>query len=106
MPSRTRQNPLASRRRCTQRTSTLEVAEQTEEAKAQIGLVVSADTKANGLFTMTKALVDENITALKAAKLDRRRRGPVRPVDHRRDLQGTSRPEDVRSPSAVDPRQP
>ena len=48
----------------------LDVAEQTEEAKAQVGLVISADTKANGLFTMTPALVEENITALKAAKLD------------------------------------
>ena len=48
----------------------LNVAEQTEEAKAQVGLVVSADTKANGLFTMTQRLVDENIAALKAAKLD------------------------------------
>lgn len=48
----------------------LDVAEQTEEAKAQVDLVVSEDTKANGLFTMTQALVDENIAALKAAKLD------------------------------------
>lgn len=48
----------------------LDVAEQTEEARAQVGLVVSADTKANGLFTMTQALIDENIVALKAAKLD------------------------------------
>jgi ABC-type nitrate/sulfonate/bicarbonate transport system substrate-binding protein len=48
----------------------LDVAEQTEEAKAQVGLVVSADTKANGLFTMTPALIEENIAALKAAKLD------------------------------------
>ena len=48
----------------------LDVAEQTEEAKAQIGLVVSPDTKSNGLFTMTQALIDENISALKAAKLD------------------------------------
>ncbi len=35
------------------------VAEQTEEAKALVGLVVSEDTKKNGLFTMTQALVDE-----------------------------------------------
>jgi ABC-type nitrate/sulfonate/bicarbonate transport system substrate-binding protein len=48
----------------------LDVAEQTQEATAQIGLVVSNDTKANGLFTMTENLVDENIAALKAAKLD------------------------------------
>ncbi|MDT5334910.1 MAG: hypothetical protein QOD90_415 [Mycobacterium sp.] len=48
----------------------LDVAEQTEEAKAQVGLVVSPDTKANGLFTMTQALIDENVSALKSAKLD------------------------------------
>lgn len=48
----------------------LDVAEQTEEAKAQVGLVVSDDTKVNGLFTMTQALIDENISALKAAKID------------------------------------
>ncbi|MDX1890135.1 ABC transporter substrate-binding protein [Mycolicibacterium sp. 050158] len=48
----------------------LDVAEQIEEAKAQVGLVVSEDTKTNGLFTMTKSLIDENIAALKAAKLD------------------------------------
>jgi hypothetical protein len=46
------------------------VAEQTEEAKAQVGLVVSSDTRANGLFTMTQALIDENVSALKSAKLD------------------------------------
>ncbi len=48
----------------------LDVGEQTEEAKAQLGLVVSADTADNGLFTMTKTLIDDNIAALKAAKLD------------------------------------
>lgn len=48
----------------------LDTAEQAEEAKAQVGLVVSADTLANGLFTMTPALVDENVKALEAAQLD------------------------------------
>ena len=48
----------------------LDVAEQTEEAVAQNGLVASDDTKANGLFTMTQALIEENISALRAAKLD------------------------------------
>ena len=48
----------------------LAVAEQIEEAKAQVGLVVSDDTKANGLFTITQTLIDQNIAALKAAKLD------------------------------------
>ncbi|MGK2881803.1 MAG: ABC transporter substrate-binding protein [Mycobacterium sp.] len=48
----------------------LDVAEQTEEAEAQVGLVVSGDTAANGLFTMTQELIDENIAALATAKLD------------------------------------
>jgi ABC-type nitrate/sulfonate/bicarbonate transport system substrate-binding protein len=42
----------------------LELDEQTKEAEAQNGLIVSDDTKANGLFTMTDALVEENIQAL------------------------------------------
>ncbi|MBJ8342164.1 ABC transporter substrate-binding protein [Antrihabitans sp. YC3-6] len=48
----------------------LDVAEQTKEATAQIGLVVSEDTKTNGLFTMTPKLVEQNIAALAKAKLD------------------------------------
>jgi ABC-type nitrate/sulfonate/bicarbonate transport system substrate-binding protein len=39
-------------------------AEQLKEATAQNDLIVSADTKANGLFTMTDALIAENIEAL------------------------------------------
>lgn len=42
-------------------------AEQLKEATAQNDLVVSADTKANGLLTMTDALIDENIEALAKA---------------------------------------
>jgi ABC-type nitrate/sulfonate/bicarbonate transport system substrate-binding protein len=42
----------------------LDLAEQTQEATAQAALIVSDDTKANGLFTMTQALIDENIQAL------------------------------------------
>ena len=42
----------------------LDQEEQTKEAEAQALLVVSEDTKANGLFTMTDALVQENIDAL------------------------------------------
>lgn len=42
----------------------LDEAEQTLEAKAQNGLVVSDDTKANGLLTMTDELIAENIEAL------------------------------------------
>jgi ABC-type nitrate/sulfonate/bicarbonate transport system substrate-binding protein len=38
--------------------------EQLKEATAQNDLIVSADTKANGLFTMTDALIAENIEAL------------------------------------------
>lgn len=42
----------------------LDLTEQIEEMKAQIGLVVSDDTKANGLFTMTDKLVSDGIAAL------------------------------------------
>jgi len=42
----------------------LDIPGQTEQAQAQNELVVSADTKANGLFTLTPALQSEIITAL------------------------------------------
>ncbi|WP_432562969.1 ABC transporter substrate-binding protein [Kineococcus sp. SYSU DK003] len=42
----------------------LDLEEQVEEAEAQNLLVVSDDTRANGLFTMTDALIQENIEAL------------------------------------------
>ncbi|WP_308257652.1 ABC transporter substrate-binding protein [Pseudonocardia lacus] len=42
----------------------LDLPGQTEQATAQNELVVSADTEANGLFTMTDALVGECIAAL------------------------------------------
>ncbi|NAZ86889.1 ABC transporter substrate-binding protein, partial [Kineococcus indalonis] len=42
----------------------LELDEQTKEAEAQNLLVVSDDTRADGLFTMTDALVQENVEAL------------------------------------------
>jgi ABC-type nitrate/sulfonate/bicarbonate transport system substrate-binding protein len=45
----------------------LVVAEQTGEATAQNELIVSADTKANGIFTMTDALIAGNIEALNQA---------------------------------------
>lgn len=45
----------------------LDEAEQVKEATAQNGLVVSADTKANGLLTMTDQLIAENIEALAKA---------------------------------------
>ncbi|MET8429506.1 ABC transporter substrate-binding protein [Nocardia sp. NPDC004860] len=48
----------------------LELREQTMEAQAQNGLVESADSKANGLFTMTDALIEQNIAALAKAKID------------------------------------
>lgn len=47
----------------------LELAEQTAEATAQNDLVVSADTKANGLFSMTDQLIASNIEALAKAKI-------------------------------------
>jgi ABC-type nitrate/sulfonate/bicarbonate transport system substrate-binding protein len=46
----------------------LKLDEQTKEAIAQNGLVVSADTKTNGLFTMTDQLIAQNIEALSRAK--------------------------------------
>jgi len=42
----------------------LNVTEQTAEATAQNGLIVSSDTQKNGLFTMTDALIADNIEAL------------------------------------------
>lgn len=42
----------------------LDIAEQTEEINATIPLIVSDDTKKNGLFTMTDQLVADNIKAL------------------------------------------
>ncbi|MEU4225311.1 ABC transporter substrate-binding protein [Nonomuraea sp. NPDC026600] len=47
----------------------LDVAEQTEEAKMQNGLVVTPDAKANGLFTMTAELIEQNIASLAKAGL-------------------------------------
>ncbi|MGV9820171.1 ABC transporter substrate-binding protein [Nocardia xishanensis] len=48
----------------------LDPTEQTKEAVAQNDLVVSADTAANGLLTMTDALIEQNIAALRTAKID------------------------------------
>lgn len=48
----------------------LELGEQVKEAEAQNLLVVSDDTKANGLLTMTPALIDLNIEALAKAGYD------------------------------------
>jgi ABC-type nitrate/sulfonate/bicarbonate transport system substrate-binding protein len=42
----------------------LAVAEQLAEATAQNGLIVSSDTKTNGIFTMSDALIAENIDVL------------------------------------------
>jgi ABC-type nitrate/sulfonate/bicarbonate transport system substrate-binding protein len=47
----------------------LDVAEQTEEAKMQNGLVVTPDAKTNGLFTMTAELIEQNIASLAKAGL-------------------------------------
>ncbi|WP_253201948.1 ABC transporter substrate-binding protein [Subtercola sp. PAMC28395] len=44
----------------------LDVTEQTEEATAQNGLILTADVNKNGLFTMTDALIAENIKSLAA----------------------------------------
>ncbi|MER6942898.1 ABC transporter substrate-binding protein [Nonomuraea sp. NPDC000554] len=47
----------------------LDVKEQTEEAKMQNELVVTPDAKANGLFTMTPQLIEQNIASLAKAGL-------------------------------------
>lgn len=44
----------------------LDVSEQTKEATAQNGLILTADVNANGLFTMTQDLIDQNIKSLSA----------------------------------------
>ncbi|MGW3650068.1 ABC transporter substrate-binding protein [Streptomyces sp. NPDC000878] len=48
----------------------LTVAEQTLESKDQNSLISTADTKANGLFTITDKLIEENIATLKVGGLD------------------------------------
>lgn len=48
----------------------LDLGEQTDEAKAQSDLVVSGDTNANGLLSMTDHLIAQNIDALSKAKID------------------------------------
>ena len=47
----------------------LTVAEQTLESTAENKLISTADTKANGLFTITPALIDENIATLALANI-------------------------------------
>ncbi|WP_307874467.1 ABC transporter substrate-binding protein [Frankia nepalensis] len=49
---------------------TLEVEEQTLESKDQNKLILTEDTKKNGLFTITPALIEENIATLKLAGLE------------------------------------
>ncbi|TIH35181.1 ABC transporter substrate-binding protein [Subtercola vilae] len=44
----------------------LDLDEQTQEATAQNGLILTADVNKNGLFTMTDELIAENITSLAA----------------------------------------
>ena len=48
----------------------LDTAEQEKEAAAQNELILTADVNANGLFTMTQELIDENIKSLKAMGYD------------------------------------
>jgi len=48
----------------------LTVAEQTLQSEAQIGLVQTADTRKNGLFTITPELIAENIATLKLAGIN------------------------------------
>jgi ABC-type nitrate/sulfonate/bicarbonate transport system substrate-binding protein len=46
------------------------VAEQTLESKSQNELILTSDTKANGLFTVTQKLLDENVATLKIGGID------------------------------------
>ncbi|GAA3474502.1 ABC transporter substrate-binding protein [Nonomuraea roseola] len=48
----------------------LDVKEQTEEAKMQNELIVTPDSKANGLFTITENLIGQNIASLAQAGLN------------------------------------
>lgn len=48
----------------------LTVTEQTLESKAENALILTPDTKANGLFTITDQLIDENISTLALAKIN------------------------------------
>lgn len=48
----------------------LTVAEQTLESTSENLLISTDDTKANGLFTITPALIDENISTLALAKIN------------------------------------
>ncbi|MBW8485655.1 ABC transporter substrate-binding protein [Actinomadura parmotrematis] len=48
----------------------LEVKEQTLESTSQNALILTADTKKNGIFTMTPELVQANISTLKFAGVD------------------------------------
>lgn len=48
----------------------LDLEEQTKEAIAQNDLVVSGDSRVNGLFTMSDALIEKNIAALAKSKID------------------------------------
>jgi ABC-type nitrate/sulfonate/bicarbonate transport system substrate-binding protein len=48
----------------------LDASEQTKEATAQNGLILTDDVNTNGLFTMTQDLIDENIKSLAAMGYD------------------------------------
>lgn len=47
----------------------LKLSEQVQQSKVQNTLITSADTKKNGLFTMTDALIAKNIELLKLSKV-------------------------------------
>ena len=48
----------------------LTVAEQTLESTSENSLIATAETKTNGLFTITDALIDENISTLALANIN------------------------------------
>ena len=59
-------------------------------------LILTADTKANGLFTITDELIDENIATLALAGIDDHQGQAVRHVGARRGVRREPGPEDAR----------
>lgn len=48
----------------------LDMGKETEQAEVQAGLVVTPDVEANGLFTITDTLIEQNLATLKAAGIE------------------------------------
>ena len=73
----------------------LTVAEQTLESTSENLLISTNDTKANGLFTITDALIDENISTLALAEHHHHQGQAVRHVGARGGVLGAPRAQDV-----------